>query len=96
MMMVKKNGLDNNCGGGGGRVVEEEVDSIIVTDVERQLTREGEGFYKKSKRILCFGAFIASLGFVSTIINTLLSFLHDVLKNKDVMSTVGSMVAKQK
>ena len=60
------------------------------------LVTKKEIYYNKSKRVLCFAAFLATLGCLTTIINALLSFLNEMLNNDKLIKTLHSIVNEEK
>ena len=61
-----------------------DIDVDYVSDMPNYRNRlKHENFKKRSKAALCFLAFIALLGFGSTIFGGLLSFLHDISQNNN-------------
>lgn len=63
---------------------------------QEEKDRRREVFYKRSKRIICFAAFLATLGFVTSIVNALLAFLHELLDNDKILSTMQGIMEANK
>lgn len=64
--------------------------------IEERGGKEGkESYIKKSKRILCFAAFVTTLTFFSTALNSLFTFILDIVENENVMSAVEKIIVEK-
>lgn len=73
-----------------------ELSNETQTANEIEADRKREKIFNKSKRILCFAAFLATLGFFTTIINTIVSFLNDILDNERIMTSLHNIMKENK
>lgn len=66
-------------------------------DVEEQSIKN-ENFYNmnKPKRIICLTMFLASLTFISAVVNTLISFLSDLFDNEKIVNAMNDYIKTKK